>query len=76
LRRSHFEIGGDAFTQGTLMKSSYRPLSASMALLNKEKKAELRASHWGVGHKESAPSFVTSNMMQFKWVQPTPNKLK
>ena len=48
-------------------------MSASMAVLNQEKRAELRASHWGVGERPTTAigmtkPFVTSNMVNYKWV--------
>jgi hypothetical protein len=53
LRRSHFDVGGESYKIVSQMKSSFRPMSANVAMLNKEKLGELRASHWGVGEKSS-----------------------
>lgn len=39
LRKSHFDIRGDATQQVSLMKASYRPMSACVGELNKERKA-------------------------------------
>jgi hypothetical protein len=75
LRQCHFKVGGESYNMISQMKSSYRPLTAQNTVLNKEKKSELRASHWGVGEKQTSQvggsnPFVTHNMMNFRWVQP------
>lgn len=72
LRQSHFNVGGESYPHVSEMKLRYRPQSASVAQFNSEKKSELRASHWGVAHNNCTTAYVTSNMLNFKWVQPMP----
>lgn len=84
LRANHFKFGGNTakVTQSVATKN-FRPSSAlerrdARPLLNAEVKASLRASHWGCEQKSHLPrpasqaTFVTSHMMNFKWVQPRP----
>lgn len=86
LRTNHFTIGGPSaclrkstsqcyFTAGTAAQRA-----ASMSTLNTEKKKDLRASHWSVGHaRPSTPSghpYVTSDMVNFRWIQPVPRRFK
>lgn len=82
LRTNHFDFGGgSAKVTESIAKKNFRPSSAlerrdARPLLNASAKAELRASHWGMEQKTSLPrpasqaTFVTSNMINFKWVQP------
>ena len=77
LRASHFRVGGESYPMNSIQKMSYRPMSAQVARLNKDKQADLRKSHFVVGEKQTTQMggntpFVTNNMINFRWVQPTP----
>lgn len=81
LRTNHFSIGGgSANVASSVHKLGYRPSSAvqmksARPFVDQRLKDDLRATHWGpkvaARHVEKRAQFVTSNMLNFKWYQPT-----
>ncbi len=84
LRTNHFNIGGPtANTNRSVQMASYRPGSAlergqARPKVNQSLKDDLRQSHWGpkppstLARPASQAQFVTSNMINYRWVEPKP----
>ena len=79
LRRSHFEVGQTGYPMVTQSQATLKPQTPSFTPLNAERRAELRASHWGIGERPTTTqkqdtAFVTNNMLNYRWIQPAPRK--
>ena len=79
LRRSHFKVGHVPQNMATHYKTTYTRPSTAHPSKNestlKNRGAELRMNNWTLGdekHQPAVTSFVTSNMLNFKWIQPKP----
>ena len=84
LRTNHFTIGGPtANTNSSVQTTSYRPGSVlergqARPHVDQSLKDDLRQSHWGpkapstLARPASQAQFVTSNMINYRWVEPKP----